>query len=120
MYACNVVNPSGLGMVGACLLVVNSISLLLIGMILISYDDERGPQLYKSDPAGYYCGYHAVSVGVKHTEANNYLEKKIRKKPSWNYLETVNVRDKSCIYIRETTESVLKVFETIIKRVFSS
>ena len=66
---------------------------IALGMILISYDDERGPQLYKSDPAGYYCGYHAVSVGVKHTEANNYLEKKIRKKPSWNYLETVNVRD---------------------------
>ena len=77
-----------------------------LGMILISYDDERGPQLYKSDPAGYYCGYHAVSVGVKQTEANNYLEKKIRKKPSWSYLETVNVRDITCSCARERTEKM--------------
>ena len=60
-------------------------------MILISFDDEKGPQVYKTDPAGYYCGYKATSVGVKQTEANNYMEKKIRKKPSWNYIETVEV-----------------------------
>ena len=58
-------------------------------MILIAYDDEKGPQVYKTDPAGYYCGYKATSVGVKQTEANNNLEKKIRKKPSWNFTETV-------------------------------
>jgi len=60
-------------------------------MILISFDDEKGPQVYKTDPAGYYCGYKATSVGVKQTEANNYMEKKIRKKPSWSYIETVEV-----------------------------
>ena len=61
-------------------------------MILIGYDDEFGPQLYKTDPAGYYCGYKATSVGAKQTEANNYLEKKIRKNPSWSYNETIEVR----------------------------
>lgn len=60
-------------------------------MILIAYDDERGPQLYKNDPAGYFCGFKAISVGVKQTEANNYMEKKIRKKPVWNYPDTVDV-----------------------------
>lgn len=71
-------------------------SFIPLGMILVAYDVERGPQLYKSDPAGYYCGYRAVSVGVKQTEANNYLEKKIRKKPSWSYFDTVNVSAVSC------------------------
>ncbi len=63
----------------------------IVGMVLVSMDEEKGPQVYKTDPAGYYCGYKAVAVGVKQTEANNYLEKKIRKKPSWTYNETVEV-----------------------------
>ena len=67
------------------------ISVFTIGTILIAFDDERGPQLYKADPAGYFCGYKATSAGVKQTEANNYLEKKVRKKPVWNYPETVDV-----------------------------
>lgn len=60
-------------------------------MILIAIDADKGPQVYKTDPAGYYCGYKATSVGVKQTEANNYMEKKIRKNPSWTYEETVEV-----------------------------
>ena len=61
-------------------------------MVLIAVDEERGPQMYKTDPAGHYCGYRAVGVGPKQTEANNYMEKKIRKKPEWSYVETVEVR----------------------------
>lgn len=65
--------------------------LFVVGMILIAMDPDKGPQVYKADPAGYYCGYKATSAGVKQTEANNYMEKKIRKKPSWNFNETVEV-----------------------------
>ena len=32
--------------------------------ILIGIDEERGPQLYKVDPAGYYVGYKVISVTV--------------------------------------------------------
>jgi 20S proteasome subunit alpha 1 len=54
-------------------------------MILIGWDDENGPQLFKADPAGYFCGYKATAAGVKHLEAGNFLEKRIRKKQDYNY-----------------------------------
>jgi len=58
---------------------------------MIGIDDELGPQVYKADPAGYYCGYKATAAGVKNIEAGNYLEKRIKKKPDYNHDETVEV-----------------------------
>jgi len=60
-------------------------------MILIGWDDEFGPQLFKADPAGYFCGYKATAAGVKHLEAGNFLEKRIRKKQDYNHNETVEL-----------------------------
>lgn len=60
-------------------------------MVLIAYDDEKGPCVYKTDPAGYYCGYRAISVGVKQTEANSYLEKKLKKKADYNEEEAIQL-----------------------------
>lgn len=68
------------------------LDVLFSGMILIGIDDEKGPQLYKTDPAGYYCGFKGCSVGIKQTEANSFLEKKIKKKHAWTQSETIEVK----------------------------
>lgn len=59
-------------------------------MMLVSYEDGE-PQLYKTDPAGYYCGYHGCAVGVKAAECSNYLEKKFKKRQDYNKDETIQM-----------------------------
>ena len=60
-------------------------------MTLIGIDESKTPLLYKTDPAGYFCGFKATGAGVKQNEVNSYLEKKLKKKPSWNYNDLVEV-----------------------------
>lgn len=50
-----------------------------IAMILIAHDDEQGPLLYKTDPAGTYMGFKATAAGPKSQEVHNYLEKQYKK-----------------------------------------
>lgn len=49
-------------------------------MMLVAYDEEAGPCVYKTDPSGYYCSYKAVAAGAKATDAGAYLEKKLKKR----------------------------------------
>uniref|UniRef100_A0A3Q0SAF9 Proteasome subunit alpha type n=1 Tax=Amphilophus citrinellus TaxID=61819 RepID=A0A3Q0SAF9_AMPCI len=56
---------------------------------LIGMDEELGPQLFKCDPAGYYCGFKATAAGVKQTEATSFLEKKVKKKLDWTYEQAI-------------------------------
>jgi len=60
-------------------------------MIMIGIDDEMGPSVYKTDPAGYYCGYKACSVGAKQTEALSFLEKKYKKTDKYTTEETIQL-----------------------------
>jgi 20S proteasome subunit alpha 1 len=62
---------------------------LAVVAILASVDDERGPQLYRVDPAGYYAGYKACSAGAKEQEADTVLEKSVKKNSSMSFAETV-------------------------------
>lgn len=48
-------------------------------MILIGHDAEKGPQIFKLDPAGYFVGFHATAAGQKQQESMNVLEKKWKK-----------------------------------------
>lgn len=48
-------------------------------MILIGHDMEKGPQVFKLDPAGYFVGFHATAAGQKQQESMNVLEKKWKK-----------------------------------------
>ncbi|XP_026990498.2 proteasome subunit alpha type-6a isoform X2 [Tachysurus fulvidraco] len=58
-------------------------------MIVVGVDEECGPQVYKCDPAGYYCGFKATAAGVKQTEATSFLEKKVKKKLDWTFEQTI-------------------------------
>jgi len=51
-----------------------------VAMTLISVDDEFGPMLFKTDPAGYYVGSKATASGPKQQEALNHMEKKLKGK----------------------------------------
>lgn len=68
--------------------------LSFLGMILIGIDEEQGPQVYKCDPAGYYCGFKATAAGVKQTESTSFFEKKVKKKFDWTFEQTVEVSQK--------------------------
>jgi len=59
-------------------------------MILIAYEEGK-PLVYKTDPAGYYCGYRGCAVGVKSVEVSNYLEKKLKKRLDYNISETIQL-----------------------------
>jgi len=48
-------------------------------LILMGIDDEKGPQLWKVDPAGIVFGYKACASGHKEQEAVNHLEKQMKK-----------------------------------------
>ncbi|DAZ99682.1 TPA: hypothetical protein N0F65_001919 [Lagenidium giganteum] len=58
--------------------------------MLVSIDDEKGPQLFKIDPAGHFWGYKATAAGTKEQEAQNYLEKKIRSNANMDEETTIH------------------------------
>lgn len=41
--------------------------------IIIGIDEERGPQLYKVDPAGYYVGYKVIQHTMLHCRLSLHI-----------------------------------------------
>ncbi|KAH8266981.1 hypothetical protein KR018_008633 [Drosophila ironensis] len=66
-------------------------------MVLIAYDNEKGASVYKTDPAGYYCGYRACSVGAKALEANSYLEQRYKNNMSQEKTIQLAITCLSCV-----------------------
>jgi 20S proteasome subunit alpha 1 len=64
---------------------------LAVMVMLVAIDDERGPSLFKCDPAGYYVGYSATSAGPKEVEAVNFLEKKVKSGSVFDVNETTQL-----------------------------
>ena len=46
-------------------------------MLFIGYDEEKGSQVFKVDPAGHYLPYKATATGKYEPEAMNFLEKRV-------------------------------------------
>jgi len=44
-------------------------------LLLVAVDDEKGPLVFKVDPAGHFFAYKGVAAGTKEQEAINQLEK---------------------------------------------
>ena len=63
--------------------------------ILFSIDDEKGSQIFKVDPAGYYVGYRATAAGEKEQGACNQLEREFKKKENLTRDETMKVAVKA-------------------------
>jgi len=51
-----------------------------VTIMFMSIDDEKGPSLFQVDPSGHYIGFRAAAAGAKEQEANNALEKIVKKK----------------------------------------
>lgn len=51
-----------------------------VALTFVAVDEEKGPSVYKCDPAGYYTGSRATATGPKSQEATTALEKKFKKK----------------------------------------
>jgi 20S proteasome subunit alpha 1 len=61
-----------------------------VTMMFFAIDDEKGPQLFKVDPAGKFYGCRGGAAGTKEEEATALLEKIHKKKENDSETETVS------------------------------
>jgi len=71
-------------------------------MILIGFDDEKGPQVFKVDPAGHLLPYKAVAAGKSEQEAMNFMEKKVSELATLDELSCVELAISTMQYVLST------------------
>jgi 20S proteasome subunit alpha 1 len=64
---------------------------LCVVTLLFTFDDEKGPQLFKIDPAGHFVGYRATSTGEKEQSAVNHLEREYKKRTDFSTDEVFKI-----------------------------
>jgi 20S proteasome subunit alpha 1 len=77
---------------------------MIIATILMGIDDEKGPQIFKIDPAGRCEGFRGCTAGQKDQEAMTLLEKAYKKKAQTG--GTFN--------LEEATETVIETLQNVI------
>mmetsp|Transcript_5301 Transcript_5301/g.9558 ORF Transcript_5301/g.9558 Transcript_5301/m.9558 type:complete len:250 (-) Transcript_5301:168-917(-) len=80
-----------------------------VTLTILGMDEERGPQLYKCDPAGYYIGVRACAAGQKDQEVVNYFEKNFKSEES-----TKNLDEKG------TVEAAIIALQTVLAAEFKA
>jgi 20S proteasome subunit alpha 1 len=68
---------------------------LCVVTMLFTIDDEKGPQLFKIDPAGHFVGYKATSSGEKEQSATNQLEREYKKRSDFSTDESIKIAIKA-------------------------
>ena len=62
---------------------------LAVVLLIVGVDDEKGPQVFKVDPAGHYLPFKGTASGPKEQEATNFLEKRVEAIPHYSTDETI-------------------------------
>jgi len=60
-------------------------------MMAISWEKDKGPSLFRSDPAGYYSAHNGWVIGGKQTEGVSWLEKQFKQKSDLTREETIQM-----------------------------
>lgn len=90
------------------------VSMIFIGIELAD-DGTKVPQLFKVDPAGFFCGYFATASGEKEVEGVAFLEKK-QKAAAFDTLSNEEILSLALDAIQHISGSALKAKDVEVAR----
>mmetsp|Transcript_7477 Transcript_7477/g.25287 ORF Transcript_7477/g.25287 Transcript_7477/m.25287 type:complete len:246 (+) Transcript_7477:95-832(+) len=64
---------------------------MAVYILLVAMDEEKGPQLFRIDPAGHFLPYKAASIGTREQEATNFLERRVEQLTTMDDAATVQL-----------------------------